>query len=288
MGVTNFLKYYHEVKSGYSGLECNSVTYSIDMVRLNFCSGEQSQALSDYISRLMSLGDYIEIKYYPNYSPFKYRHLWSFEDSNGSCWSMGLSLGSEKDKGYIEFNPNKCMNSDIFVRFWDELRFFTITRQIVRWDLAIDIPVSRCLCVLKKDRRQYQSIIKDASKTEYLGQRSHKGFVKLYDKTAESKLDYDLTRLEITLPRENFNLSDYWPEIYIMQSQCCIDDNLGLDSCNLVLVQLLRDCDNPNYYMKQLNPRRRKKIEPYLATDTVLGVDIVAFQELLCLLSSFE
>lgn len=267
------LKYYHEIKTSQGQI------YSIDMVRLTFDAGEKSQQLSDYISQLSVYGDCIEVKYYPNYGQFKYRHLWAFEDDSGAAWSMGLTLGNKVTIGFLEFNPNKCMNSQVFNEFWLEFKNMTVTRDISRWDLAIDIPIDRRQCILTKDKRNYQCIL-DKSKTEYLGRRSSEGFVKLYDKKEESKLDYDLTRLEITL-KLTTNINNAFPTVLIMDSQehMMLEEKLG--NRDSVLLQLLRASDNMNYYLKQLTYRQRKKLEPYLATDTVLGLDYKAYKQLL-------
>jgi len=72
--------------------------------------------------------------------------------------------------------------------------------RIARFDLAIDIPIDRSKCFLVKDRRLYIERKHGIEFTQYLGAKSSSvGRVKLYNKTAEAKLDYPLTRLELTL-----------------------------------------------------------------------------------------
>lgn len=131
----------------------------------------------------------------------------------------------------------------------------------------------------------YELIIQDDGMTEYLGQRSHNGFVKLYDKTIESGLDYELTRLEITLDNKA-QLQDVFPvvHIYDTQSQLIFADNLS--NTDKTLIQLLRGCEDKQIYLKQLGYRMRKKIEPYIA-DRVLQFDNKCFQSVRAFATSF-
>lgn len=272
------LKYYDEIKT-------QGQIYSVDMVRLTYDASSLSQGLSDYVRHLSEYGENINVKYFPNFSQFKYRHLWSFESGDGAAWSMGLSLGNDATIGFLEFNPNKCMDSRVFTEFFLEFKNKTVTRDISRWDLAIDVPIDRSRCILVKDMRKYQCIL-DKSKTEYLGCRSSGGYVKLYDKKAESNLDYDLTRLEITI-KPKTDINRVFPTVMIMASQLNLDLEQKLGKTDSVLLQLLRSCDNMNYFLKQLTYRECKKLEPYLATDTVLGLDYKAYRQLISSLDNY-
>ena len=90
--------------------------------------------------------------------------------------------------------------------------------RIARFDLAIDIPIDRSKCFLVKDRRLYIERKHGIEFTQYLGAKSSSvGRVKLYNKTAEAKLDYPLTRLELTLnpavPYDEVN----FPSVYYLK-----------------------------------------------------------------------
>ena len=261
----------------YRPYKADGIIYSLDMIRLNFDLGDNLKSFEKYIQKLSDYDLRYDIKYYPNFGNFRYRHLWIVSspiDDNCSL-SIGLDFGSTSDsrsKGFIEFNPNKCMNSQILREFIKTFSLKCVTRDLVRYDLAIDIPVERGLVSLgRKGRTGYQYIDSGNGVTEYLGMRSHSGFVKLYDKTKESNLDYALTRLELTLDR-GVHIADKFPVVRICDAQ----DNLlldpDLDSTDIVLIQLLRSCDCKQMYLSQLGYRRKKKLEPYLA-DRVLNLD---------------
>jgi hypothetical protein len=151
-----------------------------------------------------------------------------------------------------------------FKEVLDKLFLIALHRQVIRFDLAIDIPVPKYLVRLEKDGRNYQYLKGKESESEYLGIRNKPGFVKLYDKKAESNLDYDLTRIEITANLDGIN----FPCVKIkgLQQSLIFGD---LNSTERVLVQLLDRVDNKKMYLSQLNYRRRKKIEECLGEETL-------------------
>lgn len=71
------------------------------------------------------------------------------------------------------------------------------------------------------------------NRTEYLGKRSNVGFVKLYNKSIESKLDYDLSRLEITCEPNVHDFFQYVPNVYYIG----LSSQLGMD------IESLNDTD---------------------------------------------
>lgn len=265
--------------------------YSLDMVRLNLDFGTNTERMTHYMQHVGDNDLRYEIAYYPSYKPYKYRHLWSVkipDDDTG--FSIGLDLGKnneDKHKGYIEFNPNKCHNNKAFNEFWDVFKGFTVTRDLVRYDLAIDVPMRRGQVKLKKDgKHAYELYEKNDGITEYQGIRSHDGFVKVYDKTKESELDYDLTRIEITLDK-NTDINKVFPKVLMYDDQVSMNFDSELTANEKVIVSMLRNIDEPMFYYKQLSYRFRKKIEPYLA-DKVLSVDKKAFYEIRTLALSYE
>ena len=261
----------------------NMTTYSLDMVRYNieFLSIDTKNKFTEWLRELEQTAseDYV-IAYHPSFKAFSYRHLWVIRTRHNNSWTMALDLtGQPNDavKGMIEYNPNKCMQDDLFNAFWKRLSEKLLTISLVRYDVAIDIPLPRSQCrLIKEGKKMYQLIEKDDGITEYLGQRSHSGFVKLYDKTIESDLDYALTRLEITLDA-NTSLVDVFPKVHIYDTQATLIFNDDLCENDKVLISLLRACDDKMFYLKSLSYRKRKKIEPYLA-DRVLQCDLKCFQ----------
>ena len=146
-------------------------------------------------------------------------------DAERSFW-IGQGLignGTLLDRVRLDFNPNKVGDDPNF----KIIREFLVRNsranlcRITRFDLAIDVPVPREKCCLVKDRRLYIERRHGEEYTQYLGSKSSKvGRVKLYNKTLESKLDYPLTRLELTLspdiPFENIN----FPTVYCVNEAC--------------------------------------------------------------------
>ena len=270
----------------------NMTTYSLDMLRLNieFPSIETKNKFIEWLQKLDTFRteDYL-IEYYPCFSAFKYRHLWSIKTKDSNSWSIGLDrTGKPQDavKGFIEFNPNKCMNDTLFVEFWTKLSGWLLSVVLVRYDVAIDIPLPRSQCRLYRvGRKMYQMIVKDDGLTEYLGQRSHNGFVKLYDKTIESGLNYELTRLEITCD-DKAQISEVFPVVHIYDTQSTLIFADGLTDSDKAIISLLRACDDKQIYLKQFGRRMRKKIEPYIA-DRVLQFNNECFNQVRCCATSF-
>lgn len=228
--------------------------------------------------------------YYPNKKSIGYKHLWSFtiQDNNGNkgSFSIGLQLNCQKENersGYIEFNPNKLMRFNQFQSFFETFMQLCMHLTLVRYDCAIDIPLPRNKVKLVRSSKcsyeyQYHENVKDglllnSSVTEYQGSRNKNKFTKLYDKTKESSLDYDLTRIEFTFNRDELEFKNL-PKFYVYDENVIKHslDFTSLSNTQLVLVDLLRNSEDINYYLKSLDYRLRKKIEPYL-NDATLNLD---------------
>ena len=129
--------------------------------------------------------------------------------------------------------------------------------------MAIDIPVDRSRCFLVKDRRLYIERRHGVEYTQYLGSKSASvGRVKLYNKTAEAKLDYPLTRLELTLdpriPYEKIN----FPTMYYLKSTCTVTNNIKMtDTERFILNALLQGYGTLN----ELGRKTRAKMEILMA-----------------------
>lgn len=107
--------------------------------------------------------------------------------------------GKVDNVGFLDFNPNKCEGKGkALIR---RLMGAGCDMELVRYDLAIDFEVKRDLVRLVKDRRKWEAHCSNGL-TEYLGQRNHPGRVKVYDKKAESDLEFECTRVELTCKSE--------------------------------------------------------------------------------------
>lgn len=266
--------YFNDLKSS------DGCIYSLDMVRLNFDLGTSKNEFVNYINHINAYDLSYTIKYWASFKQYQYRHLWNVADEDKDVsWTIGLDLGrdgTDSTKGYIEFNPNKCENSVPFKKFWQCFKAYTVSRELVRYDLAIDIPKRRFLCkLIRTGKKNYEYIVKGDGVTEYSGVRNNNGFVKLYDKTIESDLNYDLTRLEITLDSTE-SVGNVFPTVWLYDEQIAISKLMvpkdNLSSTQVVLCRLIRESSNPNEYLQELKYDLRKKIEPYLA-DKVLSLD---------------
>lgn len=294
------MQYYNPLKSSDGNI------YSLDMIRLNIDLGNHAQDnrpshAQELVNIIQKYRDEslktdepkIKVSYYPNFGEFKYRHLWTLKSNDNiqSTITIGLGRGSsreEQGKGFIEFNPNKVESNEELHKFLRHVRICSSTIDLVRYDLAIDIPLDRVLAKLTREgRKGYQYIDSGNGITEYLGQRNKPGFIKLYDKTKESNLDYPLTRLELTLEK-NSDIEHIFPTVRVLNSQISLDfSENDLDSTDKVLIALLKDCDNPQYYLSELGFRRKRKIEPYLA-DTTLSLDKSLALKIKTLAMSYE
>jgi len=271
------LRYYNEIRLD------NGHVYSCDMIRLNLRFKDNVQEFLSWLARYDTYGDGIDVKLFRSLNEFAYRSVLRIK---GDEYSFVIGIGfngsqNVRDKGFIEFNPNKCRGQAGFERVYINLLDYIYSSELVRFDLAIDIPVPKYLCKLKKDARNYQYIVTQGGETEYLGRRNEIGFVKLYDKTKEAKLDYDLTRLEITASKDALNM----PDVVILPYQNKIQANLN--STDKVLVELLKAVDNPAIYLRKLKYEKRKKIEQYLWEDTV-HLDCFAYRKILKSVLEYE
>lgn len=187
------MRYFFSVKE-------NNLTISIDGLRLTF------EIHPKEMSRLMNWYNFDyrpgTTDYKPRTAPFTYKYLRTIKYADDCSCTFGFWLnGTREDmyKGFIDVNPNKVFHKDEFWHDFNFIRSCTGNLEIARLDTAIDIPVQRQNILLYADRRRYELVrYSPENKTEYLGIRSSDNFVKIYNKTIESKLNYDLTRVEIT------------------------------------------------------------------------------------------
>lgn len=289
------MKYYQEFK------DKNGYIYSLDMVRYNFHIFSGSN-LFDFIRRF-GFESGVELKYTLNSKSVGYKHFWNIKisDDNITCsFAIGMELNyiaENRNSGFIEFNPNKCMPCYLFEAFWNSFCSYCNIIELVRYDVAIDIPLPRSKVKMIRSSKcsyEYQyhdgkdGLILNSSVTEYQGKRNSNKFTKLYDKTKESHLDYDLTRIEYTFTREEKQFKNL-PKFYVYDpNQINFDlDYNSISSTQMVLIDLLRNSEDINYYLKNLPYRIKKKIEPYLC-DSIFQLDLNLLKNVRDLAISFE
>lgn len=269
----------------------NGAVYSIDMLRFKFyCTPEKMYLLRGFISNIADCDVYQSAK------SFAYNVLLKVHIHN-SVYTFAVGLGfnglksSEKTSCFIEFNPNRVGRCKELIRVLEYLTYLHIQLELSVYDIAIDIPISKKYVSLVKDKRVYKKFVYDCAGvncTEYLGSTSDYGRVKLYNKTIESELDYDLTRLELST-----NSIDYLV-VSRQLPQILVCGNLGLPDCvklsksDYVLLQLLWLCDSPSYYFKQLGKDKQVKLKPFLNSNFVLGFNEHIFTYLLKIIDKFK
>jgi DNA relaxase NicK len=253
------VKYFKEVRTE------NGYIYSLDMLRLNLMFGDEIQHFMNWLSMYEESVDGVQINHYLSIKEFTFRDLFSVKTEDFSySFAVGFNGASkDKKKGFIEFNPNKCQGEH-FQRIWERIIDVTISVDIVRFDLAVDIPIPRYLVKLQKDNRNYTFMSCKGSDTEYLGRRNNVGYTKVYDKSKESDLEYELTRIEVTADLEGIR----FPEVMILPLQEKFEFS-KMSSTEKVLVQLLKQSDNAQMYLKQLARSKRKKLMPYIYEGSV-------------------
>ena len=287
MGAKLILKY-------YKSIEENGVVHSVDMLRLKltFYPVEQEKIknpkwnpfeadVAEYIYRdsvysseklieqLMGLKFYmqgLDCDKWETPNDYKYRHMLVVKMEISSVTiGIGWNSGGKTDmsKGFVEFNPNKVCGCEPFDILFRQLKLACKHITLSRYDLAIDFPVKRSNLGLVKDSRKYAyEMCSIEDKTEYLGQRNKVGRVKLYNKTMESNLDSEVTRLEITVGDTKLeDVQKLIPGVTGLYSIADIDDLKGTDR---VLVEALRRCDDKEVLFRMLGRGKAEKLKPYV------------------------
>ena len=202
------------------------------------------------------------------------------------AYKHNSQLGNNTDVSWkLELNPNKCLPCDFVTDFISFLASHSkpTSIRISQMDIAIDFREKRNNVYLVKDRRVHTRIDSGSDNvTEYLSKHNQHGFVKLYNKTAESNLDYVLTRLEITVKEFTWNdFLNVFPSVHVYSdSQITFDDKcLDLSQNDEVFLSLLRL--HPEYLCK-LTYRKQQKFQPYIQEEAPIIVpDMVAYLNLL-------
>ena len=223
--------------------------------------------------------------------PGTFRQQWLFKLNDGTSFWLGHGLignGIAVERYRLEFNPNKVGDHPIFKVIHSLLVRYARKplSRIARFDLAIDIPAERAKCFLVKDRRLYIERRHGVEYTQYLGAKSSTvGRVKLYNKAAEAKLDYPLTRLELTLdpatPYEDVN----FPVVYYLNSASRVAERVKVtDTEKFILNAILQGYGTLN----DLGRKTRAKIETIMKQDVeTIHISSEAYASVLKQLASY-
>lgn len=244
----------------YQPLRFKDVVYSIDKLILSgkflYNSFDSFQAsLNSLIMKYSFLEgapcELVLLKntYYVSKRKLSFMNNFSFELTfgafNHNTFSFWLGTHFQTydktlDTWKLELNPNKCMPCEFVSELFFLLKLYSKSIEVSEYDLAVDISVMREYVFLIKDNRKYSLYQNSQSdKTEYLGSRHTQGFVKLYNKQLEQKLQEPLTRFELTCTTFDVeSILHKVPMIYILKNQLEIID-LRLNATDLFILKTL-------------------------------------------------
>ena len=278
--------YYHKP------LYVESYTLSIDNIVLDLwiTTNGFEEILESTINNMNDSADINIVSWEGNKSgTFFKQYLFRLE--NGTSFWLGhglISTGISFNRYRLEFNPNKVAENEIFMIIHQLLLQYcrkSLSR-ISRFDLAVDIPLDRSKCFLVKDRRLYIERRHGVEYTQYLGSKSASvGRVKLYNKTVEAKLDYPLTRLELTLNPEISYEKTNFPTVYFLKSVGTNNDNIKMtDTERFILNALLQGYGT----VTDLGRKTRSKMEMFME-DYICKVSISSqiYDKILAQLDSY-
>ena len=209
----------------------------------------------------------VEVTHWNSFHIGTFREQFTIAHQDGTSFWLGAALNgktTEWGRVRLDFNPNKVAQHTAF----QTLLLFLVRntrpmhRIIKRFDLAIDIPVDRFDCFLVKDSRAYSERRHGQEWTQYLGAKSSTvGRVKLYNKTVEARLNYPLTRLELTLDPATAYDDISFPLVYaIHTAQIGVDEFKATDTERFILGALLNGYGS----LKMLGRKTRAKMEHLL------------------------
>ena len=205
-------------------------------------------------------------------SPGSMHYNYTIALQSGHSYYLGFGVTGTAPNSFtetvkVEFNPAKVGNDAQFTYVYEWLLSGCRYLDFGRFDVAIDIPVARDKFILVKDKRKYAQLCNsNLDKTEYLGLRSQHGNVKLYNKGLESKLGYDLTRLEITMDYKCCSFAEFsrvFPDVLYFDSAEIPEDVTGTNK-----VLLIACMEHPEL-LKEITRDKRKKIRQLLGEAAV-------------------
>lgn len=162
----------------------------------------------------------------------------------------------------VEINPNKHSEKIVFKALLNVIMEWTGGGYMNKHDYAIDVPFEPSKVKVYGSRKE-PGLHKG---TRYWGQRNKHGYLKIYDKQKESQLESPTTRIEHTLCN---NEPVSFENVCITKLGVLNGDVDTLDGVNRALVEMIvmlkRHNEDYEDCIKDLNYRRRKKIEPFIA-----------------------
>lgn len=270
------IPYFREVKDKKTGF-----VYSLDNVVMKFRLywAEDDGAVDEIFNEFSKCCYVVDSFERLGFAQYKHQFIFHMPDENTFWVGVGFngSGGTDYSNCSVDFNPNKVGQFDCFADVHNKLLEVSKEVELKRYDLAVDIPISRENFIGFKDKRIHEEYRKrlasKADSTEYWGKRSSSGFVKLYNKQIECGLDNPMTRLELTLSMDDTAVSKLPNIMYINDNQMQIGENAptGTD-----LVLALACCEHPEFlnYLPEKKRNKTKSVLRRLAESLQLNMDL--------------
>ena len=274
--------------NGLNVLDKNNYSYCVDMLRLR-CSVTVDIFERYVASKLFIYKDKIET--WDSTRICDFYHNYNYSDEDCSFWfgfisnkekslSSGSSLQNENKQFNltVEFNPNKVRDNKLLLH---------ILKCSTNWyiksvDFAVDIRTN-ILNVVGFDKSQKNCLMTydcgGDDKTFYIGKGNNR--VKVYNKTNECNLLYDLTRIEITryfCDSDNLKIIKHWkycgyfPELFLKDYQISLDDLQG-DKTLMGLVYAV----NSGLPLHDLSRIYKNKVKEFLQKKKPIKIDFDCF-----------
>jgi len=196
----------------YGSVQDNNIVYSVDMIRLKtYISYSLFTEVEFRFNTCWE--EYVEKKWTSGRA-FNFFYNYNIKIEDGISFYFGFLHNSEKRSDNdslsynftIEFNPNKVQDNKILLYLLD----LSNEWYIKSLDMACDLRINILDIVYDKGLKRSVKSISNGfdDKTYYIGKGN--GRVKIYNKKRESdlNLDYDLTRVEVSLEYDDFNIKN--------------------------------------------------------------------------------
>lgn len=202
---------------------------------------------------------------------WRYLHKFKFGDSSVRLGIFFNDVSGKiiHTKGFIQFNPNKIKDDPRLEMLFAKIRRFTRSIELKRYDIAVDIPVSRENCRMSRDKRGYEYINHGYGITEYLGQRNKAGRVKLYDKTKESGVSDTVTRLEFTCEGDWSieKIKSMFPKVYTwFDGSFDTETRAWVKAVGVLAALAIEHDEQIDFALDMLSPKARRKVDLFLAS----------------------
>lgn len=277
------IPYFHQI-------EDDNKTISIDMITIkaDIKHGYMSY-ITDYLDdRSQMYGTKPKVVTAPNRYHWFYQFCYDLDGLKFRCNSR-YEIGQNNMNGTIServkiiFNPNKVFSDYNRENKKAKSDFATIFQyleniRVDNFDLAIDFKCTRdCITTIPNNKRVYtrkngttticnsdgECIVNADDYTQYVGKHQTHGFLKIYNKTIESKLPFDCTRVEYTIFIDELKNKDYrWSPVLIrdMNNQECIPEDIS--SSLLLIADMMKQFQDPTKYFTRLTYYQQQKIKP--------------------------